>query len=75
LPKYKFQEPIGISEKSTGWCSNCGRRREESKHVKVFQNWVCDLVQLDNGHWIHSSRIYDAELSGRRVVYRLIEDV
>ena len=75
MTTFKFPDPGEASKKPTGTCSFCGYRREDTKHVKVFQNWVCDLVQLDNGHWIHTNRIYDYELQGHKVVYRLIEDV
>lgn len=75
--RYKFDEPEDISgkkNKSGRICRTCGERIEDHKR-KVFNRWICDLVQLDNGHWIHSRRIIEAELAGHTVVYKLIEDV
>lgn len=71
---YRFPEPLEASRKPTGKCPGCGYRREETKHVKIWDRWICDLVQLENGHWIHSNRAIEAELAGHKIVGRLIED-
>lgn len=55
-------------------CRTCGYRIGDHTR-KLFGQWVCNLALLDNGHWIHASRIYEAELMGRKVIGRLIEDV
>lgn len=52
----------------------CGRRISEHKQ-KIFGQWVCELAQLDNGVWVHRSRIYEKELEGHTVVQKMYEDV
>lgn len=73
--RYKFPDAPEASRKPKGKCPGCGYRREETRHVKIWNRWICDLVQLDNGHWIHANRTIEAELAGHRVISRLIEDV
>ena len=78
MPKrYVFPEAEEASDKPTGRCPMCGYRREETKHVRIFRNWICDLVQLDDDHWIHANLTEDGFdlLKGRQVTHRLIEDV
>lgn len=75
--RYFFPDAPEASRKPTGTCPTCGYRREETRHVKVFQNWVCDLVQVEGGNWVHSSKIENGKhkVDGRAVVYKLLEDV
>lgn len=78
--RYFFPDPPPIqadidgTNKSGRICRTCGYRMEDHTR-KVFGGWICNLARLDNGHWIHASRIYEAELAGHKVEERLIEDV
>lgn len=69
-----IQYDVDGTSKSGRRCRICGERISDHTQ-KIFGRWVCNLAKLDNGHWIHASRIYEKELEGHKVVERLIEDV
>lgn len=71
MPKYKFPEYISHPTGRTSGriCKTCGRTIREHKQ-KVFGHWVCELALLDNGHWVHVSRL---PIDGHKVVQRLSE--
>lgn len=77
---YQFPDPPPIqadidgTSKSGRICRTCGYRISDHSR-KVMGRWVCNLFKLDNDHWIHGSRVLEAQLLGHKVVERLIEDV
>lgn len=68
--------PASAVSKSTRRCNTCGEPMNTHKR-RLFNQWVCDLVQLEGGHWVHANKTASGfhKQDMRRVVYRLIEDV
>lgn len=76
MPKYEWWKAAEyvISGEPTGRtnsrpCGTCGRPIKEHKQ-KVMGRWVCDLVLMDTGRLVHSSRVQELIKKGQNPVFR-----